>query len=64
LAATTGLPLQPSIGYPTPGSLGSYAGVERRIPIVTLELPREVIEPDAFAINMLRALDETSSSCW
>lgn len=64
LAATTGLPLEPSIGYPTPGSLGSYAGVERRIPTVTLELPREVSEPDVFATQMLRALDGTSPSCW
>lgn len=27
------------IGYPTPGSLGAYAGKERHIPVVTLELP-------------------------
>jgi murein peptide amidase A len=27
------------IGYPTPGSLGTYAGKERHIPTVTLELP-------------------------
>lgn len=28
-----------SIGYPTPGSLGAYAGKDRHIPVVTLELP-------------------------
>jgi murein peptide amidase A len=27
------------IGYQTPGSLGTYAGKERHIPVVTLELP-------------------------
>lgn len=27
------------IGYPTPGSLGTYAGVEKQIPTITLELP-------------------------
>jgi murein peptide amidase A len=27
------------IGYPTPGSLGTFAGKERHIPTVTLELP-------------------------
>lgn len=32
------------IGYPTPGSLGTYAGVERHIPTITLELPEN--EPD------------------
>ena len=35
-----GYPVSGSIGYPTPGSLGTYAGVERGIPIITLELPR------------------------
>lgn len=34
-----GYPVSGSIGYPTPGSLGTYAGVERSIPIITLELP-------------------------
>ncbi len=28
-----------SIGYPTPGSLGNYAGVERNIPTITFEMP-------------------------
>ena len=30
------------IGYPTPGSMGNYFGVERDIPIITLELDEEV----------------------
>jgi|GEM_PF-1530059 len=30
-----------NIGYPTPGSLGTYAGKERGIPVITLELPNE-----------------------
>ena len=32
-------PVRRSIGYPTPGSFGSWAGIERRIPTLTLELP-------------------------
>jgi len=32
-------PVTPSIGYPTPGSFGSWAGRERKIPTITLELP-------------------------
>ncbi|MDB5339750.1 MAG: Zinc carboxypeptidase [Planctomycetaceae bacterium] len=28
-----------TIGYPTPGSFGSWAGVDRQIPTITLELP-------------------------
>ena len=31
-------PVEPSIGYPTPGSFGTYAGIERQIPTITLEL--------------------------
>lgn len=31
-------PVEESIGYPTPGSFGTYAGVERQIPTITLEL--------------------------
>lgn len=29
-----------TMGYPTPGSLGTWAGIERHIPIITLEVPR------------------------
>lgn len=31
-------PTEASIGYPTPGSFGTYAGIERQIPTITLEL--------------------------
>lgn len=31
-------PVESSIGYPTPGSFGTYAGIERQIPTITLEL--------------------------
>lgn len=34
-------PVEPSIGYPTPGSFGTYAGIERGIPTITLELDEE-----------------------
>lgn len=30
------------IGYPTPGSLGTYAGWERKIPTITLEIERGI----------------------
>lgn len=33
-----GLPVRASIGYPTPGSFGSYAGLDLGIPTVTFEL--------------------------
>lgn len=38
MARSNGYPLRSDIGYPTPGSLGMYAGVERKIPTITLEL--------------------------
>ena len=31
-----------SMGYPTPGSFGSWAGIDRNIPTITLEVPREL----------------------
>lgn len=37
-----GYPVEPSIGYPTPGSFGTYCGVERNIPTITLELDEEI----------------------
>ena len=41
-ARTVGQPwqVQPDIGYPTPGSLGSYFGIDQGIPILTIEFQR------------------------
>lgn len=35
-------PVEPSIGYPTPGSFGTWAGVEKGITTITLELDEEI----------------------
>ncbi|MEW6249308.1 MAG: M14 family zinc carboxypeptidase [Planctomycetota bacterium] len=51
LAACNGYPVRPSIGYPTPGSLGSWAGGDRGIPVVTLELPAELSEAQCWRGN-------------
>lgn len=32
-------PVEESIGYPTPGSFGTFCGIERNIPTITLEFP-------------------------
>lgn len=40
MSKLNGLPPQGDIGYPTPGSLGTYAGWERNIPTITLEILR------------------------
>jgi murein peptide amidase A len=45
----TGYPIEPDMGYPTPGSFGNWAGVERGIPVITLELPDN--EPMATIIS-------------
>lgn len=44
VADASGWPLRPSIGYPTPGSLGSWLGVDRGMPVLTLELPAGPLE--------------------
>ena len=40
IAEATGYKLADYIGYPTPGSLGDYCGVERNIPVITYEAAR------------------------
>jgi protein MpaA len=39
VARACGWPARGDIGYPTPGSLGSWLGVDRGLPVLTLELP-------------------------
>lgn len=41
ISKITGYEATSDIGYPTPGSMGNYFGVERNIPIITLELDEE-----------------------
>lgn len=56
-----GYPARATIGYPTPGSFGSYAGIDRQIPVITLELPRDLAGQAAWEQNreaLLEALRE------
>ncbi len=46
-----GYPVTPTMGYPTPGSLGSWAGIDQGIPIITLELPRKLPGEQAWSVN-------------
>jgi protein MpaA len=39
VAGACGWPARADIGYPTPGSLGSWLGIDRGLPVLTLELP-------------------------
>lgn len=42
IAKHTGYVIEPDIGYPTPGSLGTYAGLENKIPTLTYEIERDI----------------------
>jgi protein MpaA len=35
-----GSPIEPSMGYPTPGALGTFAGLEKKVGTITLEIQR------------------------
>lgn len=41
ISEITGYKVEESIGYPTPGSFGTYCGIEKKIPTITLELPEK-----------------------
>ena len=44
MAKHTGYPVKADIGYPTPGSFGTYAGKELGLPVITLELPHGTLD--------------------
>jgi murein peptide amidase A len=48
MARHNGYPIEPYIGFPTPGSYGTYAGQQLGIPMVTLELPPGGPDSEAF----------------
>lgn len=54
---SNGLPPKSDIGYPTPGSLGTYAGWERKIPTITLEILRGQLPEDAYSQHSQAVLD-------
>jgi protein MpaA len=56
VAAACGWPARADIGYPTPGSLGSWLGVDRGLPVLTLELPPGPYA--GFRVQADAALDE------
>ena len=51
ISEITGYPVQADIGYPTPGSFGNYAGDERQIPTITLELPENETNNKLWKVN-------------
>ncbi len=55
-ADACGYPVRESIGYATPGSLGSYAGEDQGIPTITLELAHDA-NPSTLWRKMSGALE-------
>ena len=56
VATACGWPARGDIGYPTPGSLGSWLGIDRGVPVLTLELPPGPLA--GFRAQAAAALDE------
>ena len=51
MAQYNAYPVKASIGYPTPGSFGTWAGIDGQIPTITLELPRNASGPACWEQN-------------
>lgn len=64
LSSLTGYEVKESIGYPTPGCLGTYAGLERDMPTLTYEIERGLSAEKILEIHppaILQALKITES---
>jgi protein MpaA len=48
----TGYVIEPSIGYPTPGCLGTYAGLERAMPTLTYEIERGLAASEVLRVHV------------
>ncbi len=62
IARLTGYEIKNEIGYPTPGCLGTYAGLERQMPTLTYEIERGLDFEKILAIHVpaiLESLKET-----
>lgn len=57
MSRQNGYPAVASIGYPTPGSFGTWAGIQRRIPTVTLELPSHDSRQRCLRDNLAALID-------
>ena len=51
ISKITGYPVQADIGYSTPGSFGTFCGVERNIPTITLEVSQKLTNEELWAQN-------------
>jgi protein MpaA len=52
IAKWTGYAIQESIGYPTPGCLGTYCGLERDMPTLTYEIERGLATEEILRLHV------------
>jgi protein MpaA len=60
----TGYEIKNEIGYPTPGCLGTYAGLERDMPTLTYEIERGLAPEKTLSIHVpaiLKCLEKTAT---
>lgn len=57
LAQRTGYKIDDDIGYPTPGCLGTYAGLERNLPTLTYEIERGLSAENIIDIHVPAILE-------
>jgi len=57
MSSFSGVIVTESVGYPTPGSLGTWAGLERQIPTITLEIERDSSEQDILKTHLKALLE-------
>ncbi len=57
LAKWTGYKIDADIGYPTPGCLGTFAGLERNCPTLTYEIERGLAAPEVLRIHRPAVLE-------
>ena len=61
LSEQTQLPVVSGVGYPTPGSFGTWCA-ERQLPVITYEFPRKSVEQ--LVLDHLPALTQVLSGRW
>ena len=57
MSKCNGYSVKENIGYSTPGSLGSWAGIDRMIPIITLELRHSMAGEKAWQENQAALME-------
>jgi protein MpaA len=57
IAACTNYKIDQDIGYPTPGCLGTYAGLERKSPVLTYEIERGLDTASILSIHVPAILE-------